>query len=221
MSSPTTHRPTSDEDLLGMRLAHRVMRRDAARLARVADELVADPSGFDARRRGALAAYLDLFLASIHHHHTVEDEALWPLIVASAGPHTDLTELTDDHRALDPLLDEIRGHAHAGPDHAAAVGLAASLRQLRDLLDEHIEDEERTVFPLVTGFVPADAWARFEQHAQRGGRMGFELTRAFAVMTPDELAWVRGRVPMVVRGIVFACGGRQRRRERLVFGVEN
>jgi hypothetical protein len=48
--------------------------------------------------------------------------------------------------------------------------------------------------------------------------MGFELTRAFAVMTPDEAAWVRGKIPIVVRGIVFACGGSQRRRERLVFG---
>lgn len=217
MSASTTRRLTSDDELLGMRLAHRVMRRDAARLSRVADEVVTDSSRFDQTRYAALAAYIRLFAASIHHHHKVEDEALWPLIKSSAGPHVDLSELSEDHQALDPILDELATHSVKLPEHRAVVGFARALHQLREVLDEHIDDEERTVFPLVTGYVSAEAWRRFEKHAQRGGRMDFDLTRAFAVMTPDEAARTNADIPLLLRGIVRVLSRRQSRRERAVF----
>ncbi|AQA21714.1 hemerythrin HHE cation binding domain protein [Rhodococcus sp. MTM3W5.2] len=212
---------TSDDDLLGMRLAHRVMRRDAAWLVRVADELDTNPSAFDRRRCAAVASYVELFATSIHHHHTVEDDVLWPLIVGAAGAHVDLTELTDDHQALDPTLEDLRRHAQCLPDPDAVAGFCRASRQLRDQLDEHIDEEERTVFPLITTYLRADAWECFEEGARRGGRMDFDLTRALAVVTPAEASRVRRAIPIALRGVVFALSCKQRRRERAAFGVDN
>ncbi len=148
----------------------------------------------------------------------MEDLALWPLITASAGPHVDFTELTDDHDELDPLLDELGEFTRGLPDPAAVAGFARTLRTLSEHLHEHIADEERTVFPLITGHVSADAWQRFEKDAQRGGRADFDLTRFFAVMTEDETERVRRELPLPVRLMVAVFSRRQRRRERAVFG---
>ncbi|WP_312028858.1 hemerythrin domain-containing protein [Gordonia paraffinivorans] len=38
-----------------------------------------------ARRRRAIADYLGLLCDSIHHHHTVEDDVVWPILESSAG----------------------------------------------------------------------------------------------------------------------------------------
>ena len=65
MTSPTkAPRLTTNEELLGMRLAHRVIVHDVARLSRLADEIVADPSRFDHARCAAISGYISLFAAS-------------------------------------------------------------------------------------------------------------------------------------------------------------
>lgn len=220
MTTSSSTALTSDDDLLGMRLAHRVMRRDAARLVRIADALAATPSAFDRRRCAALASYVDLFAASVHHHHTVEDDVLWPLIVGAAGAHVDLTELSEDHRGLDPTLDELIRHARRLPDPDAVTGFGRVGRQIRDQLDEHIDEEERAVFPLITTHLRADAWKCFEEGARRGGRIDFDLTRALAVVTPAEAERVRRAIPIPMRGVVFMLSCKQRRRERAVFGTD-
>lgn len=217
-SASLTPRLTTDDELLGMRLAHRVILRDVTRLSELADRMLADPSSFDRARYAATADYVGLFVASLHHHHNVEDLALWPLITASAGPHVDFTELTDDHDELDPLLDELGEFTRGLPEPAAVAGFARTFRILSDLLHEHIADEERSVFPLITGHVPSEAWQRFEKDAQRGGRADFDLTRFFAVMTEEETARVRGELPLAVRLMAAVFSRRQRRRERAVFG---
>ncbi len=63
------------------------------------------------RRARAVARYVNLLCDSVHHHHTTEDQILWPVIEASAGGSVDLTELTEDHAALDPRLDRLRALA--------------------------------------------------------------------------------------------------------------
>ena len=217
-STSLTPRLTNDDDLLGMRLAHRVILRDVTRLRELADRMLADPSNFDRARYAATADYVGLFVTSLHHHHHVEDLTLWPLITASAGPHVDFTELIDDHDELDPLLDELGEFTRALPEPAAVAGFARTLRTLSDLLHEHIADEERSVFPLITGYVSVDAWQRFEKDAQRGGRVDFDLTRFFAVMTEEETERARRELPLPVRVMVAVFSRRQRRRERAVFG---
>lgn len=224
-NSPTL---TGATDLLGMRLIHRVMRHDAARLAQVADRALHHPAEFDDTRFAAIADYLTMYVSSVNHHHEVEDESLFPLIKDTAGPHVDMSELTEDHHALVALLDSLEGYAgemrarknEAGgqpPEHARR-GLAQTLAELRDLLDEHIAEEEAQLFPIITAHVPARRWQKFEAAARRGGRMDFDLTRMAAAIRPEEQGQARATLPLPARILVAILAPRQRRRERAVFG---
>lgn len=209
---------TGNIDLLGMRLIHRVMRRDAARLADVASRALSHPEEFGDARYAAIADYLQLYVASVNHHHQVEDDSLFPLIKDTAGPHVDMSELTEDHHALVALLEQLEAQAADLP--AETRGLAQTLSELRDLLDEHIEEEEAKLFPIITAHVPARRWRKFEAAARRGGQMDFDLTRMVAALLPEEQSQARATLPLPARVLVAILSPRQRRRERAVFGAD-
>lgn len=209
-------------NLLGMRYVHRMMRLDLHRFTTVADAVAAGQTCGDRRAR-AIVAWLRTLSAEIHHHHTVEDELCWPLIERSAGSAVDLTVLTADHRALDPLLAEldrtVDAFAAATDRHAAAVPLAALLRVLRDELDEHIESEEAAVFPVVEQYVSGEDWADLEKRIRKGGPpIGFLLPRFEAVIRPEERDEVRKLGGPVMWGLFTLLRPAHRRRERLIFG---
>jgi iron-sulfur cluster repair protein YtfE (RIC family) len=213
---------TQTPDLIGIRLAHRMMRRDLHRLTEVA-ERVAGGEPCPDRRAAALVRWVGYVGQEIHHHHTVEDEALLPLLATRAGAEVDLAELGNDHRALDPLLDAIRAAAAtfaAGADRrAAAARLGTALARVRDELDEHIEDEERTMFPLILRHLSVDEWAKVEKRARRGGLpMSFVLPRFMDVVEPVELAENTKTAGPVLTALLAVVRPRYRRRERLVFG---
>ncbi|MEV0061918.1 hemerythrin domain-containing protein [Nocardia sp. NPDC050718] len=210
----------STPNLLGMRLAHRAMLADTARFAVLAGELAAIRTPCPPRRARAIAGYLDLLCDSIHHHHRVEDEVLWPTLTAAAGDAIELRELTDDHAQLDPALAEIRTLCAdlVARRPGAAAALAERLTRLHTVLDEHIADEERTVFPVVTEYLTTAQWAEVEAAARKGAVMSFEVPRMAAVCTPAELAEVTGDGGWPLRVMLRVFGVRYRRRERVLAG---
>jgi hemerythrin-like domain-containing protein len=214
---------TETPDLLGIRLAHRMMRRDLHRLTEVAERVRGGEPCPD-RRAAAFVRWVEQLCQEIHHHHTVEDEALLPLLATRAGAEVDLDELGDDHRALDPLLDAIRAAATAlaaaGPDRrATAARLGEALARVRDELDEHIEDEERTMFPLIRRHLSVAEWEKVEKRAQKGELpMAFVLPRIVDATEPAELAELRKAAGPVLMALLAVVRPRYRRRERLVFG---
>jgi iron-sulfur cluster repair protein YtfE (RIC family) len=149
----TVRRPGDpDPDLSTLVLAHRAMLTDVGRLVDLTTAIAHRRLPCPPRRAKAVARYVELMCASIHHHHTVEDEVLWPVIEASAAGCLDLTELTEDHAALDPRLDRLRTLAAAfgrSGDSELARPLAASLADLHRLLAAHLSDEDRDVFPVI------------------------------------------------------------------------
>ncbi|MEU7004789.1 hemerythrin domain-containing protein [Nonomuraea sp. NPDC046570] len=137
-------------NLLGFRITHRAMRADTRRLATALNKLAADDRPADPARLDAIAKFATSLCAGIHHHHTVEDLELWPVIVRAAGAEVELSDLTDDHDALDPILDEITAAAgRLRADRAAVPAMAEAMGRLADLLDEHIEEKERRLFPII------------------------------------------------------------------------
>ncbi|MBY6365855.1 hemerythrin domain-containing protein [Rhodococcoides corynebacterioides] len=210
-------RPTTFDDTLGMRLSHRAMIADAGRLTDLLAGLAAG-APTDARHGAAVAEYLRLFCTSIEHHHRTEDDVLWPILVENAGPHVDLSELTEDHDALDPILAAVRELASQLPDRTAAAALAGHLGRLRDLLTEHIAEEEATIFPMITGYVPLDRWAQVEKAAKKGARPDFEIARALDCLTDAERPAIRREFPLPARLMIKVMASRHHRRERAVFG---
>jgi hypothetical protein len=146
-------------DLTMMYAIHAALRRDAARLlvdstgARVAAALI--------RNRWTLLT------EQLHHHHTGEDGAIWPLL----RPH-----LADDPTAL-AALDELEAQHVAIDGAVAAVSEAIGagraelherLHRFAELLERHLADEERDALPLIRCHITLAQWRAFENGQKRG-----------------------------------------------------
>ncbi|MGY1986888.1 hemerythrin domain-containing protein [Blastococcus sp. SYSU DS0669] len=205
-----------------MRLAHRSMLRDARRLTDLLQQIAAAGTPVDRGRATHIARYVGDYCDSVHHHHSVEDDVLWPVLAASAGSHVDLTELSDDHSALDPLLDRIRAGAAAfaarPADEDAATALAVDLAELRDTLEEHIADEEASVLPAIEEHVSVGDWAAVEARIRKRATLSFEVPRVVDVVTPEERATLLADGGLAVRLMLALLVPPFRRRERRVFG---
>ncbi|NUR87554.1 MAG: hemerythrin domain-containing protein [Nonomuraea sp.] len=207
-------------NLLGMKIGHRAMRGDARRLADLMGRLANGDQRADAARRAAIGSFADKLCAGIHHHHTAEDAVLWPVIVRSAGDAVDLSELTDDHAQLDPLLEEIRRAAAVlKNDPSAAVRLATGLAALADLLDEHIEEEERLIFPIIEKYVSEEDWELVEQAVRKGGDIAFDLPRIGQYATEPELGELRRLAGPLLSLVLVLLRPGHRRRQQLIFGT--
>lgn len=210
-----------DPDLSGITLTHRAMVTDTRRLAELTTAIAQRRLPCHPKRATAVARYVELMCESIHHHHTMEDEVLLPVIEASAGGVLDLTELTEDHAALDPRLDRLRVHAAAfgrSADPELARPLAAGLADLHRLLDAHIADEERDLFPVIRRYVSIEDWEAVEKAARRSGRLSFEGPRILGVATDAERATLAAGMPGPLMLLLRLLTRRHKRFERAVFG---
>ncbi len=205
-------------ELLGFQIAHRAMRGEVRRLAVLTTELAGGRQRADAGRTRAIGAFIEEMCASIHHHHVTEDEVLWPVIERSAGAEVDLRDLSDDHSELDPLLSEINTQAAVFASTGDARALATSLTRLADMLDEHIEEEERLLFPIITKYVSVADWKRVEDAARKGGKVRIELPKIEEYARPEELARLRKLAGPVLTVMLSLLRGGHRRRRRLIFG---
>lgn len=216
---------TRTADLLGITMAHRVMRRDLHRLTDAARG-IADGAPCPDRRARALDTWLAHLDHEIHGHHTAEDDIAWPVIARHAGHAVDLDELSDDHGRLDPLLAGVREAATALTAAPAAgraaptAVLADRLGVLRDEIDEHLDAEERDLFPVIERFVPAQDWDTVVAQVQKSGPgLRFMLPRVVEVLTDDEWATVRREAGPVMGVLARVLRGGYRRRCALVFGT--
>ncbi len=218
----TPRQPHDPEpELVGITLAHRAMLTDVGRLVGAVTAIAEGRQRCSTRRAQAIARYTDLLCESIHHHHTVEDTVLWPVINACAAGIVDLTELTEDHAALDPRL-EIIGHRAnafrvAGGDRRTAALLAAELADLRNLISEHIAEEERDLFPVIRRHVSVADWQSVEKTAQRTGRLTFDGPRTVGAATDDERAALSREVSPILRLVLGVLARRHRKFEDEVF----
>lgn len=218
-SSPKSAQQSTEPDLSGITMAHRAMINDVGRLAELL-AAVADGAHTCAHPKD-VTRYIHLLCESIHHHHTVEDEVLWPIVTASAGSFVDLSELTDDHAALDPRLDRITSLATAfekAPGPTTAAPLATALADLHQLVCEHIADEERDVFGVIRRHVSVTDWAIVEKAAQRAGRMSFDGPRIVGAATEAEFAQMAAEANPLLIGFIKLMSRRHKRFERRVFG---
>lgn len=119
--------------------SHHAFRRDLACFG-------AALTDFDPARSAALAEEWTAFRTGLHHHHTIEDTAMFPDL---RGKHPELATAIDEldahHRAIDPLLvrgDEVFARL---PDQRAAAREVVGA--LADLLATHLDAEERAIIP--------------------------------------------------------------------------
>jgi hemerythrin-like domain-containing protein len=158
-------------DLRAMYLAHYAFRRDLGRFETAVRET---PTG-DPATWHALAERWALFATVLHHHHTIEDEAIWPALLHRVADDPDaaalLHEMEAQHELIDPALDAcadgfaaMAGHPCA--DHRNALDVHVTTA--RQLLVDHLRHEETEALPLVQRVMTADDWAAAEAFAGIG-----------------------------------------------------
>lgn len=225
---PVTSRPISRSagerapDLTGMKVAHRAMLADTRRFTEIVHRIGAGEA-CGARRRRAIADYLGLLCDSIHHHHTVEDDVVWPILESSAGAAIDVRELQDDHAELEGLLGDLRNRVDAFAraregDRRVSAELAEALARTHELLAEHIAEEEKAVFPIVARYVSASDWDRVEKAARSGGKMGFEAPRMLRHAEPSELAKMKKEAGPIIRALLALLMRGHDKREAIIAG---
>ncbi len=193
-----------------MAVIHRVFRRG---LPMVASLVRRTPQGSTGRSE-PIAEHLDFLLNGIHHHHTGEDENIWPLLLERAAPQAELVErmeaqhgvLAERSERVRFLLDDWRQSA------TDAEPLAVAIEEFTAALVEHLDEEETHVVPLIRAHITAAEWERFGQATFEKFTNPEKLTATGtleAVATAEENAWFTGGLPIPIK-VMWRLVGRRR-----------
>ncbi|MGI5447349.1 hemerythrin domain-containing protein [Streptomyces sp. CA-243310] len=205
--STTSERPHTHE----MVVVHRVFRRESALLPRL---VRAVPHG-ETTRATEIATHVAEYLAGLHHHHTVEDETIWPLLRERAADEEPVARMEEQHIRIDRSLEAVTDllpEWQRTADRAAGEELASALDEHRSALLEHLDDEERMILPLVADHLTVAEW---EAVGRRGletvprNRLMLALGALLEDATPQEQAYFLGRAPLVGRLLWKAIGRRR------------
>jgi iron-sulfur cluster repair protein YtfE (RIC family) len=205
-----------------MVVVHRAMRQDLRRLAACLGQIAAQ--GVPPARSRALSCYTAALLAEIRAHQQGEDDLVWPVIAATAGPAVDLTPLTDDHQAIEAEAGRASQAlaSFTGEPSPFAAKLYASVSELRDMLDEHIADEEKQIFPIMRRYLPAEACQWCEKQIQRKASLRdlrFTAPWLARYAQPDELSRLLATGGRRMRILLATARPGYARLERQAFGA--
>src|SRR5690606_2908406 len=193
-----------------MAVIHRVFRRGFPMCA----GLVRRTSPGATERSEPVAAHLYFLLNGIHHHHTGEDENIWPLLSQRAAPQRELVKRMEAQHALvaersqrvRSLLDGWRQSA------TDAEPLAVATDEFTAALIEHLDEEEANVVPLIRTHITAAEWERFGQETFEKFTNPEKLTATGTleeVATAEEAAWFTGGLPAPIR-VMWRLVGRRK-----------
>ncbi len=221
MSSTST---TPQTDTSVMPVIHSLFRREL----RLAGGLLRGVAAGDTTRAAVVADHLALVDEVLHHHHTAEDDLLWPLLLERVpedlAPIVHLME--SQHERAEALLGEIgpllaQWRATAGEvDRDRLAGL---YDELYLALAEHLDAEEQRLLPIASRSVTQDEWEEMGRVARAGTPKGKELL-VFGMITydggPEGVAKMMHGAPPPVRWLVPRLGARAyRKHAQRVYGT--
>lgn len=194
--------PSNGVDLSFVRLLHGTFRRDFALLAEKlrATRTGQGPSG------AAIARWYDMLVEQLHHHHSIEDSELLPILRAKSDDPA-LIEPLDVVRHQHEEMDEILARVEEGMrgvrfEAAASEKLLTAVDELVAHLNEHLDDEERDAFPVLEKLMTTEEFEQFEAAVRKKmGLRGAAVTFPWILDGADEptrLA-VLGQLPLPMR----------------------
>jgi hypothetical protein len=144
-------------------LIHEAFRRDIGRLSSAVRGSDTDPA-----RAARLRSHWGFVDEQLHHHHTVEDDSLWPLVRPKLAGRTEslavLDQMEADHLALLPYsraVDEAMAAFVSGPTAAQGTELADRLDGFGEQLATHLDSEEVRCFPVIDEALSANEFESF------------------------------------------------------------
>ncbi len=202
-----------------MGIVHSALRRDLVRLRLV----LGTPAAHEPKRRKALAEHAIWLMDFLHHHHTGEDEGLYPLVVRRNPDAAALCERMDvDHGTITPAMDGLRAAAqrHLSDPRSPEADLLAAVMALEEPLVPHLAREEREMMPVVSASISNAEWTAWHQSMMHGSMrdLAFEGHWLLDGLDEQTTAIVVGPVPAVARFIlVKLLGGGYRRKRALLW----
>jgi hemerythrin-like domain-containing protein len=161
-----------------MVVMHRLFRRELTLLP----ELLRATAPGDVARAEVLTAWTSEVLDLLHHHHTGEDDLLWPLLLERCPPDTELVHRMEaQHAGIDPLIAEITtlsGEFIAAAAPGAGARLAGVIDTLAAALFRHLDEEELEILPLAREHLSVAEWDALGAR----GRAATPPDRAFIVL---------------------------------------
>lgn len=156
-------------DVRDMVVVHTAMLREI----RLAPAVVRLAQHGTARQRQAAVAHVDLLCDLLHHHHTGEDELLWPVLSPRLSPRELelVTVAESQHAGIEQALHRVAAARTAwseNTDDATADELVAGLEVLHGLLREHLEAEERHLLPLAAAYLTPAEWGAIGEAGAAG-----------------------------------------------------
>ena len=215
MSRMTAEHGTGGLAARQMPLIHRIFRRELPSLRTTVGEV--PPTGVERAR--SVAGHLRFVLDGLHHHHTNEDEMVWPLLVDRVGLDAPLVErMAQQHGQIDDAMKQVRQAVDPWaerPVGTATATLVSRLGVLIEALQAHLDEEEGVVVPLIDQYLTREEWEEM-------GRKGFEkfapkerpiaMGQLVEVATPDEAIAMFADLPVFIRLLWTVAGKRQYRR---------
>jgi hemerythrin-like domain-containing protein len=202
---------TARTDTRDMIVVHRVFRREF----RLAPTLIRGVRPGDTARARVVADHLRDIYQGLHHHHTAEDELLWPLLLARVDLDADKVLLMEaQHQRVDTLLSRALDLLPTWESTASTPArdeLADVYDALWPVLLEHLVAEETEVLPLVGEHITQEEWnrlgERFERETPKSKLMLF-LGALLEEATPAEADMMLAKLPSPARMIWHLIGRR-------------
>ena len=210
--SQVAERPCTHE----MVVVHRVFRREYA----LAPAMVAAVAHGDVVRAEVVSAHLVELGSTLHHHHSGEDDLVWPRLLERAELSEELvTRMQGQHERVSALLDRVGALVPAWRATADAVvrdELAEVLRRTAQQLSEHLDEEEREVLPLVAEHLTVAEWNELGERGMAStprSRLLVLLGHILEDASEDERRLLLSLAPLPARLAYRLVGRRKWRRE--------
>jgi hypothetical protein len=200
-------------DPFEMALVHNAFRRELRNATGLIDST---PHG-DRRRSAVVGGHVGFMLTAIHHHHLAEDSVVWPRLIAQAPNRTEeIRRMADDHRDIADFSEQVRAAAARWGETGAredADRLVPLVEEYLRRVDEHFDDEERSVVPLIAASLSPRQWRKFLAHGSAFVRMHPRRGLALGAMvldgqSPQSRHRFLGNVPLPVRTVFKVIGDR-------------
>lgn len=198
--------PEDRPDTRDMVVVHTGFRREL----RLMPGLVHAVADGDRERAEVVGEHLELWLSLLHHHHTREDDYLWPLLHDRAP--TELQPVVDlmaaQHAVVEGLIDQIDPLVASWRATGAARErdtLVPLLQRLHDGLVEHMDDEESQLLPIAARVLTGPEWRQLG----KGGSDDIPKKLHMAIFgmlladgDPDAVAMMISHLPLPVRVLI-------------------
>ncbi len=174
--TPTATPPADAADPAEYAAIHHAIRTAGRALAEASSSLTVG----DQPRLQAFLRYWSGHQGEIFSHHGIEDRIFFPALrdrVPSAAAILD--QLDAEHHRLDELMDACYDGIGRVVVGAAPTAATTALRRLADVMDDHLDLEDREIVPLFAEHFSAGEYDALTKAAMK--QTGFGMQAAFTV----------------------------------------